>query len=124
MPKVSLPAKLFAAGAMALAAVAGAVLLPHRPARAQDLSQSVADDPTTKAWQKYHYQPARQCKRCHTAPTEDYKDSLELVTLTEYSIWQTHDKHAQAYAVLKGPRGKQISQVMFKDDKAVLKAEA
>ena len=39
----------------------------------------------------------------------------------ESSIWRAYDKHAQAYAVLEGDRGKQIGKVLFKDEKAVLK---
>src|SRR5262245_20011746 len=121
MPKLSLPAKLFVAGALALVAVAGVGLLAHRPARAQDLSQSVADEKVAKAWEKFYYEPAKACMECHTFPIKARDKALDLVMLTEYAIWQTHDKHAQAYAVLKGPRGKQIAEVLKKD---VLKADA
>src|SRR5262249_4304478 len=115
MPKHSLPSKLFAAGALALAVVASVGLLARRPAYAQDLSQSVADDKTAKAWEKFFYEPASACSECHTFPIRQREKSLDLVILTEYSIWQTHDKHAQAYAVLKGPRGKQMAAVLKQD---------
>src|SRR3954454_1545093 len=111
MPKLSLPAKLFAAGALTLAVVAGAGLLAHRPARAQDLSQSVAS--ASKDWSKFHYVEAKDCKACHTVPVDDYKSSLDVVMLTEYAIWKTHDKHAQAYAVLKGERGRKMAERLY-----------
>src|SRR5262245_37689459 len=98
MSRLSLPRKLFGAGALALAVAAGAWLPAHRAARAQDLSQSVADDKVAKAWEKFSYEPASACSECHTFPIRQREKSLDLVILTEYSIWQTHDKHAQAYA--------------------------
>jgi nitrate/TMAO reductase-like tetraheme cytochrome c subunit len=76
-----------------------------------------------EAWKEHRYQEAKECKQCHTAPTQDRLEdgSLDLVLLTEYSIWKTHDKHAQAYAVLKGKRGQQIGRLLDVD---VLKESA
>src|SRR5262249_16313684 len=71
-------------------------------------------------WAKFYYQEAKDCKQCHTVPIADRKDSLDLCMLTEYSIWKTHDKHAQAYAVLKGERGRKMAEVLKQD---VVKAE-
>jgi hypothetical protein len=94
------------AATLVLAAAAGCVIaLGPCLVRAQ---------PTDGAWEKFTYQDSVQCKRCHTAPTADYKEakSLEFVLLTEYAIWKTHDKHAQAYAVLDGVRGKRMGRLL------------
>jgi hypothetical protein len=50
------------------------------------------------------------CAECHTQPIAARRKSLDFVLLTEYAIWATHDKHAQAQAVLTGPRGKKIAE--------------
>jgi hypothetical protein len=94
-------------GAFFLALLAGCLsALGGRSARAEEKKAG--------PWEKYTYQDSVQCKRCHTAPTADYKDakSLDLVLLTEYAIWKTHDKHAQAYAVLDGERGKRMGKLL------------
>src|SRR5579883_1654145 len=85
-----------------------------------------AADPDAKAgqpdWSKHLYQEASQCSNCHTQPTNARieQGALELVLLTESAIWRTHDKHAQAYAVLAGERGKKIGELLKAD---VLKPE-
>jgi hypothetical protein len=70
---------------------------------------------------KGKYQEAVECRRCHTQPTKedlqrtkpDLKDSsLDFVLLTEYSIWKTHDKHAQAYAILLGGRSQDMGKAL------------
>src|SRR5258708_5510351 len=117
MPKFSLPAKLFAAGALALAAVAGAGLLNHRVARAQPLSEPPGND----AWKDLVYVASTECANCHSLPQGvNQLKSTEFVLLTESSIWRAYDKHAQAYAVLEGGRGKQIGQILFGKAEAVL----
>src|SRR5688572_30592937 len=52
-----------------------------------------------EAWKDLRYQDAKRCVQCHAIPNETYKEqkALDLVLLAEYSIWKTHDKHAQAY---------------------------
>ena len=77
--------------------LACAALLPSAANRAR------AKDP----WKGFTYEEAASCKQCHGLPTQDYseKGNLDLVLMAEYPIWKTHDKHAQAYAVLEGPRG-------------------
>src|SRR5436309_375547 len=118
MPKLSLPAKLSAAGALALVIVAGAGFLDQRAARAQPLSEP----PGVDAWKDLVYVSSTECANCHSAPQNvNQLKSTEFVLLTESSIWRAYDKHAQAYAVLEGDRGKQIGKVLFKDEKAVLK---
>ncbi|MBI1916943.1 MAG: hypothetical protein HYS12_19720 [Planctomycetes bacterium] len=127
MPKLSLPAKLVAAGALALAVAAGIGFLAQRAARAQPLNQP----PDVEAWKNQIYEQSGRCSECHTAPILGRinppgraSPSTEFVLLTESSIWRAYDKHAQAYAVLMGDRGKQIGKVMFRgDEKAVLKPE-
>src|SRR5258708_1333859 len=120
MPKLSLRAKLVAAGALALAVVAGAGFLTQRAARAQQLSQP----PGVSDWKDLIYIQSSECANCHSAPRNvgDLK-STEFVLLTESSIWRTFDKHAQAYAVLEGDRGKQIGKILFGKAEAVLDAK-
>src|SRR5205807_2976340 len=44
------------------------------------------------------YNGAEECKVCHTQQiSAEQAGSLTFVTLTEYGIWKTLDKHAQAY---------------------------
>src|SRR3954447_13007926 len=95
--------KLTALGTGLLAALIWALAGPgDRPAAAQD--EGKGGDP----WKEHAYQESSECKQCHTIPTEDRREkgSLDFILLTEYAIWKTHDKHAQAYAVLEGARGK------------------
>ncbi|HEV8061601.1 MAG TPA: multiheme c-type cytochrome [Gemmataceae bacterium] len=63
------------------------------------------------------------CMECHTQPTQNRIEltALDFVLLTEYAAWKTQDKHAQAYAVLHGPRGKQMAEILGLD---VSKAQA
>jgi hypothetical protein len=57
------------------------------------------------------------CMECHTQPTQNRIElgALDFVLLTEYAAWKTQDKHAQAFAVLKGPRGAQMQKVLGLD---------
>jgi hypothetical protein len=105
-----------------VAAVVGWFTLGHGRQAQADYTQSQSILATEKDWEKLHYESASACAQCHTNPKQaDVNNgSLDVVMLTEYSIWQTYDKHAQAYAVLKGPRGKRIGEVLKVD---VLKAE-
>src|SRR5215468_8977440 len=120
MPKLSFPAKLVAAGALVLAVVAGAGFLAQRAARAQPLSQP----PSVDAWKDLVYVSSTECADCHSAPQNVNRlKSTEFVLLTESSIWRAYDKHAQAYAVLEGDRGKQIGKVLFGKAEAVLEAK-
>jgi hypothetical protein len=78
-------------------------------------------DKEEAAWKGLAYKSAADCTQCHVQPTLNYLPeegklrALDLVLMTEYSIWKTHDKHAQAYAVLEGPRGKRIGEVLGLD---------
>jgi len=120
MPKFSLPAKLIAVGVVALAIVAGAGFLAQRAARAQPLSEP----PGVDAWKDLVYVSSTECASCHSAPQNvNQLKSTEFVLLTESSIWRAYDKHAQAYAVLEGERGKQIGKVLFGKAGAVLEAK-
>jgi hypothetical protein len=66
-----------------------------------------------------NYESALSCAACHAQPLGPMAKSLDLILLTEYSIWATHDKHAQAHAILKGPRSRKIAENLKQD---VLKA--
>jgi hypothetical protein len=124
MPKISLPKMAWAAGAVALVGGAlGLVLFSARRTQAQDkppLYQSAAE--AHDAWKDFLYDKSSACMGCHAAPTaQNIRDGATTsVLLTESAIWRTHDKHAQAYAVLKATRGKQIADLLKQD---VLKPE-
>jgi hypothetical protein len=68
-------------------------------------------------WKKGKFDRADRCKSCHTYPTQTDigNEALNFVLLTEYATWKTQDKHAQAYAVLRGPRGQQMSKALKMD---------
>jgi hypothetical protein len=55
---------------------------------------------------------AEECKRCHTRPDAEYTRGYAFVLLTEYSVWKTLDKHAQAFAVLKNKRSQQMGELL------------
>src|SRR5437016_1035103 len=119
MPKLSLPRKL-SVGLVAVAAGALCIgLLASRMAKAQPSTQP----PSSDAWKDLVYEQSGKCADCHTSPIAGNINSTKFVMLTESSIWRVYDKHAQAYAVLEGERGKQISKVLFGDEGKVLKAE-
>jgi hypothetical protein len=59
---------------------------------------------------------AIECRRCHTKPKAEDAKALAFVLLTEYAIWKTEDKHAQAYAVLQNERSKDIKAALGLDD--------
>ncbi len=71
------------------------------------------------------YQDSMACVRCHAQPTANdippenrpagRAYPFDFVWLTEYAVWKTHDKHAQAYAVLKGKRGQEIGKLLGQD---------
>jgi hypothetical protein len=94
--------KLFAVAALAVA------LLPAGRAAARSYESFAGDE-----W-KGKYQSATECKKCHTRPSsaDVLEQSGPFVLLTEYAIWKTHDKHAQAYAVLLGPRGQAMEKIL------------
>jgi hypothetical protein len=55
------------------------------------------------------YYGASTCADCHRKKGDFPTD---LVRMDEYAIWRSMDKHALAYAVLDGPRGQQIGQIL------------
>jgi hypothetical protein len=97
-------------GALGVFGLACAILLSldARPARAQHPEKDAA------AWKGLKYEPAAECRNCHNTPRPE--DKAELVLQTEYPIWKTQDKHAQAYAVLEGPRGKRMGEILGNKD--------
>jgi hypothetical protein len=80
---------------------------------------------TSQDWSKFYYQNSAECANCHTQPTQQRieQGALDLVLLTEMAIWRTHDKHAQAYAVLEGERGKKMAEVLGISHEELLKPE-
>jgi hypothetical protein len=66
------------------------------------------------AWKGLKYEEAKECRACHNTP-RNADDKADLVLQTEYPIWKLQDKHAQAYAVLVGDRGKKIAKILEKD---------
>jgi hypothetical protein len=56
------------------------------------------------------------CITCHTYPQPDSvtRGALDFVLLTEYATWKTQDKHAQAFAVLTGSRGRKMAERLEK----------
>src|SRR5262249_28596977 len=50
--------------------------------------------------------------------------NTDFVRLDEYTIWRTQDKHSLAYAVLEGPRGQQMGEILGGDKKFVLDPKA
>jgi hypothetical protein len=95
------------------------------PARAQDKTPDglAAESPHAADWKDFQYQEAANCSFCHAGPNAAFKGAkaLDLVLMAEYAIWKTHDKHAQAYAVLEGKRGQQMGKLLGVD---VTKPEA
>jgi hypothetical protein len=97
-----------AAAALLLAAVGGGLALgavrqPPPPAGT-----------TPSALLEGKFDGAVSCRKCHTAPDpDDFRTgSTNFVLLTEYAVWKTHDKHAQAYAVLLGPRSQHMGEIL------------
>ena len=74
------------------------------------LSVRAADEKPKVAAKDLQFLGVGECKKCHLVPDSESKDSLDFVLLTEYTSWRTLDKHAQAYAILVGPRGKQMGE--------------
>ncbi|MEY4393960.1 MAG: hypothetical protein RL595_1209 [Planctomycetota bacterium] len=89
-----------------------------------------AQEKTKDTWADLKYHSAAKCGECHSLPrgnqlpSEDpsvkEQRAWDVVLMTEFSIWKSHDKHAQAYAVLAGPRGKRMGEILGQD---VLKRE-
>ena len=79
--------------------------------------QKPAATPLTRAevMNKGKFQEPQVCQRCHTQFVQRDVKSLDFVLLTEFATWKTLDKHAQAYAVLMGSRGKQIQAILKQD---------
>jgi hypothetical protein len=102
--------------AAALLGVAGGVALLVRAGAARAAPEA---DP-----KKREFLGAKQCKTCHASRPADHLDSLDFVLLTEYTTWRALDKHAQAYAVLAGPRGRHMGKLLGNDEKFVLEKQA
>jgi hypothetical protein len=73
-------------------------------------------DPAEPAGNKPPFNEPADCIACHTYPQADFvtRGALDFVLLTEYATWKTQDKHAQAYAVLTGSRGRKMAERLKK----------
>ncbi len=122
MPKLVSSKKIFAAGVLALAVAAVIGLSLTRSLRA-DPKLTQSQTAAAEHWKDFFYAPSQDCMECHAAPTvarfTDPDPSIEFCLFTESAIWRAFDKHAQAYAVLEGERGKLMSKVLYNDEKAV-----
>ena len=64
------------------------------------------------------YDSSALCTQCHVTPLPNTpKTAFDIVLLSEYTIWKSTDKHAQAYAVLVGDRGQRIGESLFGQEK-------
>jgi len=126
MPHQFSKSKLCRFGACSVLCLYFAFLLPPEGKKVEArLQEAVKPDP----WRDFKYEEASACKQCHGLPTKDHseKGALDLVLMAEYPIWKTYDKHAQAYAVLEGPRSQRMGKLLFGEEgdnwKRVLKEE-
>jgi hypothetical protein len=110
MPMTFLPRKVVIAGTVGLTVLAWWLGGRTQPIRAQ---QAEKPDLT-----KAVFYGVGACKECHTKPAAGRP--TDFVRLDEYTIWRTEDKHSLAYAVLEGPRGQRMSELLKAD---VTKAE-
>lgn len=115
--------KLYVTGAAVLAVGLAWRFLTGTPAAAQmkdqpPLTETVKS--TEKDWDGFGYQKAASCMECHSKPSAARKESgaLDFVLMIESGIWRTHDKHAQAFAVLEGPRGMKMAELLVGLDQA------
>ena len=96
----------------------GMLLSLAAPAHAfgQAAQQPAAAAPLTRAqiMSKGTFENPTDCQECHTQVTQNRieRNALDFVLLTEYATWKTQDKHAQAYAVLLGSRGRQMQEIL------------
>jgi hypothetical protein len=110
---------------LAWAVAIAALVAPWTGGRAADPA-APGDKACRCDWSKLTYQSVRDCADCHTQPTANRieQGAQEVVLLTETAIWRTYDKHAQAYAVLKGERGSNIARLLGLKEKDILDPKA
>lgn len=121
MPTTPRFKQLFSAGFLSLTVVAASLTVTHK-------QQVVAQPGAEKddIWKTGKFDGASFCMTCHTYPSarDEESGTLDLVLMTEYAIWKTHDKHAQAYAVLEGPRSAQMARLLGLPSEALTKEPA
>jgi len=66
---------------------------------------------------EHDYMGPDRCMDCHTQPTDARKERghTKWVSLTEAKDWRTKDKHAKAYANLKGDLAKRMGELLHVD---------
>jgi hypothetical protein len=75
----------------------------------------VQDDKGGKNLAEARFFGVSTCQDCHIPSFKEGKIDIKLILQTEYRTWKTQDRHAQAYAVLEGPRGKQMAELLKSD---------
>ena len=60
------------------------------------------------------YYGVSTCNKCHADAVDGKpgKFATDFVLMNEFTTWRTKDKHALAYLVLEGPRGRQIGKIL------------
>lgn len=54
---------------------------------------------------------ANSCRRCHAEEEKDQRKAEGMICrLVEFPVWDTHDKHKNAFKVLLGPRAKAMGE--------------
>jgi hypothetical protein len=76
-----------------------------------------AAEPPKDYWKEGIFYGVGTCMNCHLKPRAPFTTKLAL--LTEYTTWRCLDKHAQAYAVLEGPRGQRMGELLGSREHAV-----
>ncbi|GIW80034.1 MAG: hypothetical protein KatS3mg105_1841 [Gemmatales bacterium] len=111
--RTKLTKNLLLAGVLVIMGAAGAFSVDWPAASAQkdapkEAAVKVMDE---SIWEqkKYTYFGADTCRQCHCQPGANKAD---FVKLDEYTTWRTEDKHSLAYAVLLGPRGRRMGELL------------
>jgi hypothetical protein len=73
-------------------------------------AQPGKDDPKGKVRDFGVYVGAFECSNCHTKKTPERE--IDFVKLTEFQTWRVEDRHSQAFAVLRGERGKRMGELL------------
>ncbi|CAN5742118.1 hypothetical protein BH23PLA1_BH23PLA1_23300 [soil metagenome] len=84
------------------------------------------DDNWASPFKRGVYRGAAECKQCHAQPVKEYLDRgvLDWCLMTEFSTWRAMDKHSMAYAVLEGPRGQKMGELLGAPGQPVNVAES
>jgi hypothetical protein len=96
---------------LALLGVVAAAYLLHAVARAVPARPSPEAEVAQKQRTRWYFS-YQKCKECHE---EKGKRPAELCECNEWVTWDAQDKHKIAFAVLQGPRGKRMGDILGYD---------